>query len=304
MRIRAISFIFLFLLSVTFVFGQDQNDNKIKVYLDDGSVINGVFTSKDDVYLYMKNEILEDLIIPIERIKNLKYISQEDLYNNEVEEVGIAIDSTIGADILNSTRYFVSPSGYGLKKGQKYYENIWIFWNSVTFGISDNFSITAGTELISVLFSENFPLIYANGKFSIPFKNNKGAFGINATYLTIPSDNFNSFAFLTGSLTLGDRNNNFTLGAGAGFDVGDGINDEVVPFTLSYMGRLSKKFSIVTENWLIVENDFDDVESIVSAGFRYHFNERGSALNVALVRPLNAGFDFIAIPFVSASVGF
>lgn len=45
---------------------------------------------------------------------------------------------------LQSTRYFWAPNGYGLQKGEAYYQNMWIFYNQAGYGFSNYFSIGAG----------------------------------------------------------------------------------------------------------------------------------------------------------------
>jgi len=271
-----------------------QKDDKVIVETEDGSVVYGFFVEQSASFITVRSASLDIVSIPIDQITRIKYVN----LMSEKDEKGNFID------YHSSTRYLISPSGYSLKKGQSYYENIWVFWNSYAYGFSDNFTVSASTELVSVLFTKEFPLIFINAKYSIPFKNNSGAFGINLSYLTVPQNDFTSFLFLTGAFTLGGRNNNLTLGIGGGFQLENGITDEVIPVTVSYMGRLSKKLSFITENWFILQDDLDNTSGAISAGLRIHFKNPGSALNITLARPLTNNFTPIGIPFVSATVGF
>ena len=60
----------------------------------------------------------------------------------------------------------------------------------------------------------------------------------------------------------------------------------------------------MTENWLIVENDFQELTStIISAGIRIHFDKPGSALNVGIWRLLGEELgDVVAFPYLSAVI--
>jgi hypothetical protein len=271
-----------------------QREDIVKLALKDGSIIIGNYKMASDSSIIVHSTLLGQLIIPKHSISHTTLLHPFEL---EIDSLGYPID------FHNSTHYIVSPTAYGLKKGQSYYENIAIFWNSYAVGLTENFSIAIGGEIISVLFTQNFPIVFFSPKLSFPFKNNKGAFALTATIFTTPESDFKTFAFVSADLTLGSRNNNFTLGGGIGWNTEGGFKDEVVPLTLSGMKRISQKISLISENWFIVENDFDDITSIVSAGLRIHFNKPGSAFNVGLWRLLGTDLaDVIAFPYVSAVI--
>lgn len=264
----------------------------IVVSVKDGSTVFGYVIETTQDNLVIRSNSLDIISIPIKEIESIKVLTSE----NQIDDKGNFID------YHSSTRYLLSPSGYGLKKGQSYFENVWIFWNSFAYGVTDNITLSASTEIASILFSNNVPLIFLNAKFSFPIQEDKASLGVNISYLTVPNNNFTSFTFLTGSATIGNRNNNLTFGFGGGYQLENGITDEVIPFTLSYMGRLGKKLSFVTENWFIAQNDLEDFSTVVSAGLRVHFKTPGNTLNLALVRPVDEGLDIIGFPFVSATV--
>ena len=274
--------------------GQDTlseaSNDKIIVALEDGSIIYGFFVERSSTHLTVRSTSLDIVTIPIDQILDINYLNSLNKYDEE-------------GDTYLSTRYFVMPSSFSLKKGQSYYENILIFINTVGYGITDRLSISASTELFSVLFGSQFPLIFMNVKYSIPVVENKVAFGLNVSFLSIPADDFSSFTFMTGTATFGNRNNNFTIGIGGGFQLENGITDEVTPLTFSYMGRLSRKLSFVTENWWVFQNDLEDNVGVASAGLRVHFNSEGSGMNIGLIRPVK-DFEIFAIPFVSGTVAF
>ena len=48
----------------------------------------------------------------------------------------------------NVSRMFFAPKGEMLQQGKGYYQNIWLFFHNVTFGITDNFTMGLGASLI------------------------------------------------------------------------------------------------------------------------------------------------------------
>ena len=275
----------------------DYNENdQLRIKLTDGTVIYAAFQDESDDMLNLTSELIGLISISKIHIKEVLLI-------RDSEGAADSTQSKWPIDYYNSTHYIASPSAYGLKKGQSYYQNIGVFWNSYTVGITDKFSISMGGEIIS-LFLQSIPVMYVSPKLSLPFKNNKGAFAVGTTIFTAPESNFKTFAFVSSSLTLGDRENNFTFGGGIGWNNEGGYKDEVVPFYFSGMKRVSRKISLMTENWLIVENDFQDLTStIISAGIRIHFDKPGSALNVGIWRLLGEELgDVVAFPYLSAVI--
>ncbi|MBT8229856.1 MAG: hypothetical protein KJO50_06305 [Bacteroidia bacterium] len=267
--------------------------DQVKIELKDGSVIYGSIVNQTGNNLEVQSDSFGKIEVEISDIKKIDVLKKE---QSEKDQKGNSID------YHNSTHYFVAPSAYSLKKGQSYYENIGIFWNSYTTGITDNFSLSLGGEIISLLFAANFPIVYVSPKYSIPFENESGAFAVTATAFTTPEDDFNTYGFITGSLTFGNRNTNLTIGSGIGFSSIDGFENEVVPFNFSTMIRIGPKMSFLSENWIIMDEGFNDSFGILSAGLRLHFKNSGSALNVGLWRVTEDMGSVIGIPFVSGTV--
>lgn len=163
----------------------------------------------------------------------------------------------------NATRHFFSPAGFGLRKGEGYYQNIWIIFNSVNYGITDNFSIGGGLEAFSTLAGR--PAFFITPKFSIPVAENFHT-GVGAIYFLIPwiDDDPLSLGILYGVGTFGSRDKNLTLGLGYGFANGEFA--QYPTFNLSGMLRIGKNWSLVSENWFLSTED--QVVDILSIGAR------------------------------------
>jgi hypothetical protein len=220
----------------------------------------------------------------------------------QIENQELNRADTIPTDYHNSTHYLANPSGYTLRRGQQYYENIGIFFNSYAIGVTNNFTLAMGGEIATLLFDQQFPILYISPRFGIPLGKKAGAISLGGTFFTSPEDDFDGFGIFQGAFTIGSRNNNVTIGSGIGFSFEGGLDDEVIPFYFAFMLRISKKLSFVSDNFLVFYDDFYDEFGLLSAAVRIHFKRNGSALNMGLWRPTEEFDDVLALPFVSATI--
>lgn len=291
----------LFLGSFTRMYGQETTtDQKVIITLVNGNVYKGtVIKENTETITIMVDDVGE---LTIDRSK-IRTIETTDL-KTQKNIITLRDDKGFAIDYHNSTRFLISPTGYGLKKGQSYYENIGVFFNSFSFGVSDNFTFTVGGEIASLLFGGNTPIFYLSPRFNIPFKEDKGAASIGVIFFTLPEDNFDGIGLASAAVTFGNRNNQITLGFGAGFETENSFNDGVLMFNLGTVLRLSRKISFVSDNFVLTTGGLDDDGEnvfVVSAALRIHFNEKGFALNVGLFRPLEDLDSVLALPFFSAT---
>lgn len=290
----------LLIISLCFIFVQHitaQQDvfigQLVELRTEDGNTYVGEVLSLTESDISIQTAALGEITLKRSAIKKVIYKNIE----------GDSDNNGIPIDYHNSTHYFISPSAFSLQKGQSYYENIGVFFNSYSVGLSNHFTLSGGLELISPLFLQRAPSLYVSPKFSIPFGEKSGGFSVGSTFLAAFGD---GEAFTVGvlqaSVTLGNRNNNFTIGTGLGYSLNDGISSGVLPMNLSGMWRLSNKISFVTDNFIFFYDGLDDAFGLLSAGLRIHFEKNGTALNLGLGRPTEDAGDLLALPFVSATI--
>lgn len=278
----------------SWVFGQNETTigQQVELRTNDGNTYVGEIMSLTETEITLKTISLGEITLDRASIKKVLYRDVD----QELDNNGFPID------YHNSTHYLVNPSAYSLKKGQSYYENIGVFFNSYSVGLTDNFSISGGLELISPLFLQRFPSLYFSPKFSIPFGEKAGGLSIGSTLLAAFGDGeIFTVGVLQASVTVGSRNNNFTIGSGIGYSFDAGLADEVLPFNFSGMWRISKKLSLVTDNFIIVYDGFNDALGLLSVAARIHF-AKGAAFSAGLWRPTEDTGPLLAIPFVSATI--
>lgn len=200
----------------------------------------------------------------------------------------------------NDSRYLFAPSAFNLKKGEGYYQNTYLFINSFNYGITDNFSMGLGFEFFSTfgsLDNDVFdPIFFLTPKYSMQVSENVRV-GVGVLYGKV-SDDIGGFGVGYGLVTYGNPEHNATLGLGFGFFDGDFSSDPVI--TLSGMTRLSRRISLVTENWFFPA---DVYRGIISYGIRFF----GETMSVDLALINNEEFSEIfpiGIPYVDFVVKF
>lgn len=265
--------------------GEERSDDRtVTIKLQDGTILSGTILAEDDETIKLQSSYGITSIKRID-VASLTYSNRESNINDEKDNT------------YSSTHYLLTQSGYGLRKGQAYYENTYVLWNSYSHGFTDNFSLSLGGEVISLLVS-NFPILFVTPKLSFPFKS--GAFSLSTTIVTVPIDDLTTFGFLQGSLTLGDRQNNFTIGSGFGYSFSGDVQSEIFPIIISGMKQLSTRISIVSENWFVT--DTQDFNGILSLGIRIHNRNNNNYLSVGLWRTTADQGPLLALPFISGLV--
>lgn len=268
---------------------------QVELTLTDGAKITGEVLEINNEFIRINNASLGELKILQSKVQNIENIKE--YLPTEIGRKGFPLD------YHGSTHYLGTNSAFSLRKGEAYYENIWIFWNSATFGVTDHFSISLGGEIASLLFAGRVPILFVSPKLSTA-SGNGYEFAVSGTFFTSPEDDFSGFGVAQALVTLGDRNNNITFGAGIGFST-EGFGEDVTPLTLAFMIRLSKKASLVSDNFYIAYDNFSDGVGNLSLALRLHFMKNpGSSLTLGLFRPTEDTDELIAFPFVSATIPF
>ena len=205
----------------------------------------------------------------------------------------------------HGTRYLLGPSAIPLEKGEGYYQNTYLFLNSVQVGVSKNVSIGGGIELLTT-FSVNGPgpifFLTAKSGFKVARDLHLGAGGL---YLSIPDFSFDgtkdrvAVGALYGQATYGNRERQITGSLGWGYSA-DGLARRPMP-TLAGLVRIGGKAAFITENWFIpTERSY---YTLISYGIR--FMGESIAVDVAF---LNNGdivqVIAIGIPWIDLVVKF
>jgi hypothetical protein len=259
-----------------------------RVYLietTDGNEYLGKILSDDSYKIVFKTNNIGIITINRSDISKIKEIKKEQI-----------IGGAAWYENLQSTRYYWAPNGYGLKKGEGYYQNMWILYNQAGYGFSDKFSIGAGL-LPFFLFGGAPTPVWIAPKFSIPIKKDDFNLGAGILAATIIGEDNASFGIAYGVSTFGTQDKNFTLGMGYGYAGGDWAKRPII--MASTMLRTGKKGYFISENYYIPTGD--DGLVLIMIGGRSLIKK--VALDYGLVMPFSQYMEeFVAIPWLGISI--
>ncbi len=271
MKNNMIKIVVILLFCSTYVLGQNkiENGSSVLIKMIDGNNYQGTLLGDTESDITIDTEKLGQLTISKADIKRMVPI-----YPNADGTATYLFQNP------NATRNIFAPTGYGLRKGEGYYHNFMLLYNSVSLGITDN--ITIGVGLIPIIIDDFVP-ITITPKISFPIVENKINLGLGAIYLSI---NEEQVGIAYGVATIGSKDKNFSIGTGWGYVENEWSSRPVI--TLSGTYRIGNKWGVVTENWLLPSYNysFDGERSktympIFSYSARY------------IMEPLTIDFGFI-----------
>lgn len=285
-----IHFIFMVLFAGIFslaisVSAQAQQEQEYRVETEDDNVFVGVMISENDEEIVLNTDDYGEITISKQRIRKM-------------EKRDPAEDEKMFYDYENPqyTRYLFAPNAIGLKKGNGYYQNTWILFNNVNYGLADNFSLGGGMVPLFLFGSVETP-IWLLPKVSVPVADERVHLAAGAMIGGVVGENSSAGGVFYGASTFGNTDQNLTLGVGYGYSGGDISNTPV--FNISGMTRLGNTTYLISENYLFPEAD---INGLTSLGVRWA--PENFAVDFALVRPLGNTGSFIGIPWLGVSIPF
>lgn len=282
----------LFLLFGTVpVFAQQQDT--LKVYLietSDGNQFSGRIISENQEKLELLTEKFGKLVIAKEDIVRITELTPEKI-----------VQGKLWLENTQSSRYFWSPNGYGLTKGEGYYQNIWILWNQASFGITDYFSLGFGLIPLFLFGADaiEYSPVWVVPKFSIPVIKDKFNIGAGLLAGNVGLQKDAGFGIAYGLGTLGNRNSNITLGLGYGFAAGKWAKSPMI--NIGFMARTGPKGYILSENYFIrIEN-----ESILLFSFGGRTLTKTVGIDYGLFIPIIEDMEsLIGLPWLGLTIPF
>lgn len=256
------------------------------IITEDGNEFNGTIITRSAEEITLQTEALGTITIQVSNISKMTAVDPADIHDGEV-----------WLDNPQESRYFWAPSSYGLRKGEGYYQNVWILFNHVAVGITDNISIGAGIVPL-FLFAGGSTPVWITPKFSIPIVQDKFNLGGGALLGAVLGEGGSgAFGVVYGTSTFGGRDKNATLGLGYGFADGEWSSRPTI--TLSGMFRTGKRGYFLTENYFLGSTDV----MLISLGGRVVWQK--ISLDYGAILPFGTDVDtFVIIPWVGFVIPF
>lgn len=230
-----------------------------------GRLLENKFNNVDG-YVILEFEDASTLRIPSNMIKRLRMLDRSELrlgayeYRNPVPE-----------------HYILSTSAFMPKEGTGYGQLTGFLLPHIHYGITDWFSLSAGVELftttLSVLtYGMIYPFVYVRPKVGVEVADDlRASFGAMLGTLPFSSGENPFFTNLSAALTYGNEDNNITL------NVTELSTEEldVKSRSAGLLGtaRVSKRFSLLGEFWVLDLNQPAYSNNIIGVGVRF-FGER------------------------------
>ncbi len=284
-------FLFVFFVSVTLASLRAQESVKdttliLSVLTLDGNEYVGELVERNAEVVILNTYRLGVVTIKTSDIKRTRIVKPSEIKSGQV-----------WTENAQASRYFYTPNGYGLRKGEGYYQNVLILFNQLSYGVSNRFTVGMGTVPVFLFGADAFP-IWVTAKWSIPVIEDKVNLGIGGLGGFILNGG-ESFGIPFGTATFGNRDANFNFGLGWAYGGGEFANRPTI--TLSYINRYSKRSYFITDNYLITSPDFSSL--FLSAGGRTLWGN--FALDYGGVLPIGGDIGtFIVIPWLGISINF
>jgi hypothetical protein len=286
--VSVLVFFVLVILTPSFSFAQNQQDSaKNRIETIDGNEYIGIILEQTSEKIRLKTDNLGEITISAFEIKRITPITHI-----------LAKDGTFWLDNPQATRYFWAPNGYNLKKGEGYYQNVWILFNQAVYGLTDHFS--AGVGMVPLfLFAGAATPAWITAKFSIPVIENKFNLGAGALVGTVIGEENTGFGILYGLTTIGSKDQNLNIGMGWGFAGGEMAKNPTV--NIGAMIRTGPKGYFITENYFI--GTPDEFVVLMMVGGRRIIKRTG--LDFGAVIPIAEDMGgFLAIPWLGFTIPF
>ena len=264
-----------------------QDSIKSRIETIDGNEYIGIIKERSADKIRIKTDKLGEITILNSDVKKISEVSAT-----------IVKNGTYWFDNPQATRYFWAPNGYSLKKGEGYYQNVWILFNQAVYGFTDHFS--GGIGIVpTVLFAGAPTPAWITAKYTVSVVKNKVNLGVGVLTGTVIGEKNTGFGILYGITTLGSRDKNINIGLGWGFAGGEMARNPTV--NISGMIRTGAKGYFITENYFI--GTTDNFVMMTMIGGRRIIRHTG--LDFGAFIPIGGDIgSFVAIPWLGFTIPF
>lgn len=253
------------------------SDTLMEVRLQDGSVLFGRIVAADDERITILTEAGTRIELQRAQIHSIR------------RNVARLVNGERWFDDPNATRLFFGPTGRAIGRGTGYFAVYELFMPFLSYGITDQFSISGGTPVIPGAIGK---LFYAAPKLTVLSRPGVDlAAGVLAFLLP---DDGESLGMFYGVGTFGSLDNAFTAGLGVPFYVGD--ESEIVDRFAVMLGgeaRVSRRTKMIGESYFVP----GESGALLMGGLRF-FGERLSA-DAGLGLAVGEGDSACCLPIVN-----
>ena len=250
------------------------------VRLKDGSQLVGRIVSEDEAQFELRTEGGLSVHVPRASVESIGKSPHERTYDDP-----------------HDSRLLFAPTGRPLRKGDGYFSDHYVFLPGVAYGLTDNVTLMGGMSIVPGAGISD-QLIYLAPKLGARVSD---TFAVSGGYLytKVGSQGLEDGAGIGFAVaTFGGAERSVT--AGFGYAHSQDAGSPIV--MVGGQARLSRRLFFITENWLILHEDFQLDNQPFSAALRFCGDRLSVDFGVVVVgEVLEEGFP---LPWVSFSYHF
>ncbi len=257
----------------------------VTIRMKDGSVLFARIVDRNDEHLRIVTAGGVAMKIPRDKVDRIDLRSGGDTESRPSD--------------ANYTRLLFSPTGRPLAKGTGYFSDHYVVFPGVTYGLTDNLSISGGVSIIPGL-GLGDQLFYVAPRIGKQFSDRLAVSG-GVLWARGGEGEDEQLGVGFAMATFGPPDKSLTVGGGVVRTVErDASYTPVIVF--GGTARLSRRLALVSENWLILHDDFKLSEQPFALGLRFLGDRLSADVGVILVgEMIDEGFP---VPWLSVSYHF
>lgn len=235
-------------------------DTVYEVRLTDGSVLYGRITAQSEHQVTLLTQAGSSVQLERAHIQSMRPFR------------GRIVEGQVWGEDPHATRLFFGPTARAIPRGEGYLGVYELFFPFVSYGVTDRFTISAGTPIIPEAIGK---LFYLAPKYEVlRTPRASAAVGVLALFASEEDVFSGSIGLLYGVGTFGSPDAAVTVGATVPFIAAEGESDvgNQPAFMVGGESRLTRRTKLITENYLFPSES----GALLSAGARF-FGERLSA---------------------------
>lgn len=261
------------------------------VTLKNESTILCRFQERNGAQFIFQVDAYSKLSAYIEDIKHIRKIRENQI-----------VKGSYRRDNIFHNRYFFTQSAFNIRRSEISISNHLAVQTTLEYGLTNHLSVYGGFNILNILDPNEFDNLNVFSAKLAGFKLDKNlTVGGSVMY----ANYFDKYVICSGLITLGNSNNNLTVGLGPQFSFDTYFappfyDEEMLDVslsslvTISGMVRVSPNVYLMSENWLAGSSDYQDIYSF---GGRYAGRAFSFDLAVAYMTMYDdivpyAGFSF------------
>lgn len=245
----------VFLFAFAYANAQNTENTRYLIQTRDGNIYRGVIVEKQAAYIVFQTDQIGTITIQFEDVQQIQRLDGNTPEPQRNTNNGGFAPPRLRTPVIRDEQYeaafyILKPSSFKNEKGKGYYQNAWLFLNSVQYNFTDNFSVGFGIVPLDI---DGVPA-WIQPKFTLPIKKDLVHFSIGALNAVTMGYSQTNFGAVYGEIGFGDAGNNVNVGLGKYYENGEFGSS--LMFSFSGTLQLGQSTALATECYVTPNNQF------------------------------------------------